>query len=161
MIHSILLVQFTCLTVPSTTSLQVLFGLLLGLEPSTSYSMHFFRLILTLTTIIKYDEEDDYNKSAAKFLRVIKWNHFNNNSNKFSHFCRHTDTQTDTLTQANHTTCFNKLCTRCSLITIALMLLLLHSFTGLFSRTTWVSRYHKGKNSLDLNGARDDGVLWW
>ena len=37
--------------------------------------------------------------------------------------------------------------------------LLLHSFNGLFSRTTWVSRYQKGKTSLDLNEARDDGVL--
>jgi len=29
---------------------------------------------------------------------------------------------------------------------------------GLFSRTTWVSRYQKGKTSLELNQARDDGV---
>ena len=35
----------------------------------------------------------------------------------------------------------------------------LHPFNGLFSRTTWVSRYKIGKNSLDLNEARDDGVL--
>ena len=40
-------------------------------------------------------------------------------------------------------------------------LLLQHSFNGLFSRTTSVSRYQKGKTSLDLNGARDDGVLGW
>ena len=33
----------------------------------------------------------------------------------------------------------------------------LHPFNGLFSRTTWVSRYQKGKNALDLNEARDDG----
>ena len=40
------------------------------------------------------------------------------------------------------------------------ILLLLHPFNGLFSRTTWVSWYHqKGKTSLDLNEARDDGVL--
>ena len=32
-------------------------------------------------------------------------------------------------------------------------------FNGLFSRTTWVSRYQKGKTNLDWNGARDDGVL--
>jgi len=38
-------------------------------------------------------------------------------------------------------------------------LLLQHPFNGLFSRTTSVSRYQKGKTSLDLNGARDDGVL--
>jgi len=30
---------------------------------------------------------------------------------------------------------------------------------GLFSSTTWVSQYQKGKTSLDLNEARDDGVL--
>jgi len=35
---------------------------------------------------------------------------------------------------------------------------ILHPFNGLFSRTTWVSRYQKGKTSLDLNEARDDGV---
>jgi len=36
-----------------------------------------------------------------------------------------------------------------------------HNYTrlGLFSRTMWVSRYHKGKTSLDLNEARDDRVL--
>ena len=32
-------------------------------------------------------------------------------------------------------------------------------FNGLFSRTTSVSQYQKGKASLDLNEARDDGVL--
>jgi len=31
-------------------------------------------------------------------------------------------------------------------------------FNGFFSRTTWVNRYQKGKTSLDLNEARDDGV---
>ena len=30
---------------------------------------------------------------------------------------------------------------------------------GLFSRTTWVSQYQEGKTSLDLNEARDYGVL--
>ena len=35
----------------------------------------------------------------------------------------------------------------------------LHPFNGLFSRITWVSRYQKGKTSLDLHEARDDGVL--
>ena len=34
----------------------------------------------------------------------------------------------------------------------------MHPFNGLFSRTTWVSRYQKGKTSLDLDDARDDGV---
>jgi len=37
-------------------------------------------------------------------------------------------------------------------------LLLLHPFNGLFSRTTWVSRYQKGKTSLDLNEARNNGA---
>ena len=31
----------------------------------------------------------------------------------------------------------------------------------LFSRTTWVILYQKGKTSLDLNEARDDRGLWW
>jgi len=43
MIRGILLsVQFMCITVFSTISLQVFFGLPLGLAPSTSYSIHFF-----------------------------------------------------------------------------------------------------------------------
>jgi len=41
---------------------------------------------------------------------------------------------------------------------LLLLLLLLHPFNGLFSWTTWVSQYLKGKTSLDLNEARDDGV---
>ena len=41
-IDSILLVQLTCLTVLFHTSVQVLFGLPLALEPFTSYTMHFF-----------------------------------------------------------------------------------------------------------------------
>jgi len=36
--------------------------------------------------------------------------------------------------------------------------LLLHPFNGLISRTIWVSQYQKGKTSLDLNEARDDGI---
>jgi len=39
------------------------------------------------------------------------------------------------------------------------LVLLLRPLNGLFSITTWVSRYQKGKTSLDLNEARDDGVL--
>jgi len=35
----------------------------------------------------------------------------------------------------------------------------IHPFNGLFSGTTWLSRYLQGKTSLDLNEARDDGVL--
>jgi len=37
--------------------------------------------------------------------------------------------------------------------------LLLHPFNSLFSRITWVSRYLKGKTSLNLNEARDGGVF--
>ena len=32
---------------------------------------------------------------------------------------------------------------------------------SLFSRITWVSQYQKGKTSLDINDARDDGVWGW
>jgi len=38
-------------------------------------------------------------------------------------------------------------------------ILLLHPFNGLFCRTTWVSQYQNGKTSLDLNKARNYGVL--
>ena len=37
----------------------------------------------------------------------------------------------------------------------------LHLFSGLFSRTTLVNWYQKGRTSLDLNDTRDDGVLGW
>ena len=36
-----------------------------------------------------------------------------------------------------------------------------HPFNNLFSGTTLVSRYQKGKTSPDLNETRDDGVLGW
>jgi len=45
-----------------------------------------------------------------------------------------------------------------SVLTMGRRHLLLHPFNGLFSTTTWVSWYRKGKTSLDLNEARDDGV---
>ena len=44
------------------------------------------------------------------------------------------------------------------LFVVTLLLLILHPFNGLFSRTIWVSQCQKGKTSLDLNKARDDGV---
>ena len=47
----------------------------------------------------------------------------------------------------------------CSVSTIATTTL--HAFNDLFSRTTWVSQYKKGKTSLDVNEARDDGVWGW
>jgi len=33
-------------------------------------------------------------------------------------------------------------------------------FNGLFSRTTWVSWYQKGKTNLDFTGARDSEWQW-
>jgi len=47
------------------------------------------------------------------------------------------------------------------LMLLLLLLLLLHTFNGLFSRTTWVNWYQKGKTSLELNEARNDGVWGW
>jgi len=44
---------------------------------------------------------------------------------------------------------------------LQLLLLLLHPSNGLFSRTACVSRYQERKTSLDLNDARDNGVLRW
>jgi len=32
--------------------------------------------------------------------------------------------------------------------------------TALFSGTTWVSRYQKGKTNLDFTEARDSGISW-
>ena len=37
---------------------------------------------------------------------------------------------------------------------------LLQPFNGLFSRTTWISRYQKGKTNLDFTGARDSEWQW-
>ena len=45
-----------------------------------------------------------------------------------------------------------------TILTSDQLLLLLHPFNGLFLRTIWVSQYQKGKTSLDLNEARDDGI---
>jgi len=45
------------------------------------------------------------------------------------------------------------------MVSIIKKLLQLHPFNSLFLRTTWVSRYQKGKTDLDLNEAKDDGVL--
>jgi len=39
-------------------------------------------------------------------------------------------------------------------------LLQLQPFNGLFSRTTWVSRYQKGKTNLHFTGARDSEWQW-
>ena len=47
--------------------------------------------------------------------------------------------------------------TRCILL---LLLLLLQPFNGLFSRTTWVSLYQKGKTNVDFTGTRDSEWQW-
>jgi len=44
--------------------------------------------------------------------------------------------------------------------TIRAALQLLQPFNGLFSRTTWVSQYKKGKTNLDFTGARDSKWQW-
>ena len=53
-------------------------------------------------------------------------------------------------------------CTLLGLSTEELLLYIyIHPFNGLCSRTTWVSRYQKGKTGLDLNATRDDGGWGW
>ena len=42
-----------------------------------------------------------------------------------------------------------------------MVVVLIHVFNCLFSRKNWVSRYQKGKTSLDLNEAREMGILGW
>ena len=64
------------------------------------------------------------------------------------------------LTLVNYRAAFTSRSVRLFLVTILFhILLLLHPFNGLFSWTTWISRYQKGNTSLDLNEARDDEVL--
>jgi len=49
------------------------------------------------------------------------------------------------------------------IIVVALLLLLLHPFDGRLSRTTRVSRYQKGKTSLDLleqKAVSGIGICW-
>jgi len=43
----------------------------------------------------------------------------------------------------------------------AAVLLLLHTLNGIFSRTTCINQYQKGKTSLDLHEARNDGIWGW
>jgi len=43
---------------------------------------------------------------------------------------------------------------------LPLLLLLLQPFNGLFSRTSRVSRYQKGKTNLDFTAARDSEWQW-
>ena len=48
----------------------------------------------------------------------------------------------------------------CNFLTKFYCVILLLPFNGLFSRTTWVSRYQIGKNNLDFTGARDSELQW-
>jgi len=47
----------------------------------------------------------------------------------------------------------------CNILKVS-FLLILQPFNGLFSRTTWVSQYQKGKTNLDFTGARDSEWQW-
>jgi len=53
--------------------------------------------------------------------------------------------------------CIKKLNGLCSVTVLYVTLL---PFNGLYSRTTWVSRYQKGKTNVDFNGARDSEWQW-
>ena len=51
---------------------------------------------------------------------------------------------------------------RDSVVTISVVVVIFTTttpFSGLFCRTAWVSRYQTRKANLDLNEARDNGVL--
>ena len=48
----------------------------------------------------------------------------------------------------------------CVVKTYEQLLTTLQPFNGLLSRTTWVSRYQKGKTNLDFTGARDSEWQW-
>jgi len=43
---------------------------------------------------------------------------------------------------------------------IVIIIITTQPFNGLFSRTTWVSRYQKGKTKLDFTEARDSEWQW-
>jgi len=45
-------------------------------------------------------------------------------------------------------------------VSISMTTTTLQPFNGLFSRTTWVSQYQKGKTNLDFTGARDSEWQW-
>jgi len=64
-------------------------------------------------------------------------------------------TDVDALQQVSRDLC---MCI-CLLVITVTTTTLLHLFNGLFSGTTWVSCYQKGTASVDVNEARDDGVL--
>ena len=51
-------------------------------------------------------------------------------------------------------------CTNATFFIHTMVYKLLQPFNGLFSRTTWVSRYQKGKTNLDFTGARDNEWQW-
>jgi len=78
------------------------------------------------------------------FLRLRRTSRTTISSHTFINICTETDKVRILITH--------------QLLLLLLLLLLLHPLNGLFSKTTWVSRYQKGKTSLDLNKARDDEV---
>ena len=78
-------------------------------------------------------------------------NHRNRSTNKM--LLIHSISSMQTLGQTD--------CQMDTFIKMVLLLTVLHPFNGLFPRTTWVRRYEKGKTSLHLNDAGDDGVLGW
>ena len=56
---------------------------------------------------------------------------------------------------------FGTCCTQCiPLVTSCWVKWHTHPFNGHFSRTTWVSRYQKGKTNLDFTEAKDSGISW-
>ena len=46
------------------------------------------------------------------------------------------------------------------MLKIRRLIAIVQPFNGLFSKTTWVSRYQKGKTNLDFTGARDSEWQW-
>jgi len=47
-----------------------------------------------------------------------------------------------------------------NLFIVIIIIITTQPFNGLFSRTTWVSRYQKGKTNLDFTEARDSEWQW-
>ena len=80
----------------------------------------------------------------------------NSTRNTCKHICLNTSRMMSQKCNANKITMILIFCFQQSLIYTHLHYL----FKGLFSRTTRVNRYQKGKTTLDLNQARDDGISW-
>jgi len=72
-------------------------------------------------------------------------------------FCNHSVASLNIIDSTPTTNNLSYTCSLYEQFAVVLLLLLLHPFNGHFSRTTWLTRYQKGKTSLDLNEAKDDG----